>query len=328
MGNVPETFGNLAMFASHREPAWHVLGTVFNETVTSHTTMLDKAHLSGWNLRTESVPFPPSVTGEVSNVPNAMLRDNPLTGKVDWIGNVGDRYEIVSNEEAFEATQAIMDGASWETAGSMNNGGTVFGSLVLDRTSAVDGDKIKNYILVSTSHDGSGSLTFATTPVRVVCQNTLSLALGQAKQVYKVRHTKSAQDRMKQARVALGVASEYLDAWDLAMQALVSEKVTKGKFFEIVDGLFPEPEKDVKGSKAKWERKREGIATLWNAGTNDLADTAYKGLMVLTEDQQWNRRVRAGNVENAAAAGAGFDAATNVERNRLARPFLALAGVK
>ncbi|NDF44090.1 MAG: DUF945 domain-containing protein, partial [Actinobacteria bacterium] len=133
---------------------------------------------------------------------------------------VGQRYKVVQNEELFQFGDALLDGGRWETAGSIKNGTVVFGSLALDRETVLDpsgvGDKINNYLLVHTSHDGSVAIQASVTPVRVVCQNTLNVALHKSnvKQSYKIRHTQTAEGKVAAAREALGLAKTYLDEFD------------------------------------------------------------------------------------------------------------------
>jgi hypothetical protein len=98
----------------------------------------------------------------------------------------------------------LLDGGRWETAGSIKNGTVVFGSLALDRQTDLDpkgrGDKVNNYLLVHTSHDGSLAIQASVTPVRVVCQNTLNAAVGhkgnRAKQSFRIRHTQTVQGKV------------------------------------------------------------------------------------------------------------------------------------
>lgn len=304
-------------FASLRQPAWHGLGYVSDIEMNTKDIM-DAAHLSNWDVRLEDVVLP----GRSHRDYLAVTRNNPFDGEADVLGVVGQRYKVVQNEELFSFADNILDGARWETAGSIKNGTVVFGSLALDREIVLDPngveDKVNTYLLVHTSHDGSLSVQASVTPVRVVCQNTLNIALGRVKQSYKIRHTQTVEGRVAAARDALGLAHKYLDEFDIEANALMSAKVSDEKFFEIIATAYPKPEKDAKGSFTKWENKIDTLQDIYRGDTNYMiAGTAWGALNAMTERLDWFRTSRGGNEENTFAAASGFDAATNAEKNRL-----------
>lgn len=195
MAHMLETYGDMASFASLREPAWHGLGTVLTEEVGT-TEMLRIAHLDNWDIRLIEIELP----GRSHKSYYATVRTNPFDGLTDTLGVVGERYNVSQNEELFSFGDAILDGARWETAGSIKNGTVVFGSLALDREIVLDpngaSDVVKSYLLVHTSHDGSLAIQASVTPVRVVCQNTFTMAIGRGvKQSFRIRHTQNLTDR-------------------------------------------------------------------------------------------------------------------------------------
>ena len=137
--------GNTA-FASLREPAWHGLGTVFNEEVTT-SKMLELAHLDNWNVRLEDVAIPDSFASDKNYF--FVTRTNPFDNtQNDVLGVVGERYKVLQNEDLFSFGDNILDGGGrWETAGSIKGGRVVFGSLALERETVLDpngvADKVK-----------------------------------------------------------------------------------------------------------------------------------------------------------------------------------------
>lgn len=309
-----ETYGDKAAFASLRTPAWHALGTIFDEPVTT-AEMLRLAHLNDWDVRLEDITLP----GRSSTAFYATVRTNPFDGGKDVLGVVKERYRTYQNEDLFAFGDNILDGARWETAGSIKEGKVVFGSLALDRETVIgDDDKVNTYLLVHTSHDGSLSIQASVTPVRVVCQNTLNMALRGNKQTYKIRHTQNTEGRVTAAREALGIAHKYVDAFEVEAQALYKAAVDDNKFFEIVKAAYPMPDEDVKGSLTKWQNKTDVLFDIWNGPTEtNVKGTAWGAYNALTERLDWFRQIRGGNEENAYAAASGFDAATNVEKGRL-----------
>jgi len=309
-----------AAFASLREPAWHGLGTVFAEPVSTEE-MLRLAYMNDWNVRLEEVQFG---EGYVSQRPYfATVRDNPAkAGQKDVLGVVRERYRTFQNEQLFAFADGLLADGRWETAGSIKNGSVVFGSVALEREFVLDptgvADVVKNYLMVSSSHDGSAAISATITPVRVVCQNTLNIALANAEQTYKSRHTQKAEDRLKFAAKALGMGHEYIDEFEVEAQALYAAEINNIQFLEIITAAYPKPDEDVKGSMKKWESKVDAIFDIWNGPTEvGIKGTAWGALNAMTERLDWGRTARGGNTENLFAAASGFDAAMNAEKNRL-----------
>jgi phage/plasmid-like protein (TIGR03299 family) len=329
MAHELEINGDQATFASFREPAWHKLGTVFEEEVST-SEMLELAHLQDWNVRLEEVPLP---SGFVSDKTNYFVaRTNPFNAEqTDVLGVVGERYRVLQNEDLFDFGDALLDGGGrWETAGSIKGGRQVFGSLALEREMVIDkdgvGDKVTSYLLVNTSHDGSIAIQASVTPVRVVCANTLNLALGSGvgrnrsvKQSFKIRHTQTAQGKVQAAREALGLAKTYLDEFDKMAHDLIQREITQDKFMEIVYSAYPVPGIDSKPiAKTKWANKIEMIESIYTGDTNHMiAGTAWGALNALTERLDWYRSARGGNTESMYASASGFDPMMNAEKNRL-----------
>jgi phage/plasmid-like protein (TIGR03299 family) len=313
--------GKTDLFASHREPAWHGLGTVFQQEVTDYTQMLDLAGLSGWNVREEDLHLDTEHTTEWAVSAKAIVA---TMGDVERVlGVTGSRYEIVQNEEAFSFLQSLHDGARWETAGAIKGGRVVFGSMAFDRDFVLDptgvADVVKSYLLVHTSHDGSTGVAGGVTPVRVVCQNTLNLAIQKGiTQKFNIRHTIKADERMRAEAEAWRVAHTYMDAFEAEAQALYTQKVSDSQFMSIVEGLFPRPVEDKKGAQAKWDNRVDLFSQAWNGTPNaGIKGTGWGALNALTEANQWGRKTQntTNGAENFAAAGAGFDIPTNQFRN-------------
>ena len=321
MSHLLEQYGDMASFASLREPAWHGLGTVIDEPVTT-SEMLSLAHLAGWNVRVEELDLP----GRSHREYFATVRTNPFDGDNDVLGVVGERYKVLQNEELFQFGDNLLDGGQWETAGSIKNGTVVFGSLALDRETNLDpkgrGDKINNYLLVHTSHDGSLAIQASVTPVRVVCQNTLNMAVGRngkgAKQSFRIRHTQTLQGKVAAAREALGMANTYLDAFDKIANEMIAQEISDKQFFDIITAVYAKPEEDVKGALTKWETKIDVLNDIYFGKTcENIKGTAWGAYNALTERLDWYRNPRNGNAESVLAAASGFDAATNANKNSI-----------
>jgi phage/plasmid-like protein (TIGR03299 family) len=315
-------------FASFREPAWHGLGTVFEEEVNT-SKMLELASLDNWNVRLEEIPLPTGFSADKTNY--FVARSNPFNKKqTDVLGVVGERYRTLQNEDLFAFGDNILDGGGrWETAGSIKGGRQVFGSIALERETVLDpngvGDKVSTYLLVNTSHDGSVAIQASITPVRVVCANTLNLAIGggvgrnrNIKQTFKIRHTQTAEGKVIAAREALGLANAYMDEFDIMAKAMIEKEITNDMFHKIMLEAYPMPDKDVKGALSKWQTKTELIENIYTGEFNHtIAGTAWGAFNAMTERLDWYRAGRKGNNESVLASASGFDPAINAEKNRL-----------
>jgi phage/plasmid-like protein (TIGR03299 family) len=204
-------------FFSTKEKAWHGLGQV----ISDYPTSAEAIKYAGLNYHVEKRPFftydTENYTGDPDTdiiipeieVPNFYATIRTDTEQV--LGVVGKDYEIVQNVNAFEFFDAIVGGKGgilYETAGALGKGERIFITAKLpDYIRVGKDDLIEQYIFLTTSHDGYGSITAAFTPVRVVCANTLNAAMRNHSNAVKIRHTASAVDRLKQAHQLLGVTN-------------------------------------------------------------------------------------------------------------------------
>jgi phage/plasmid-like protein (TIGR03299 family) len=327
MAHELETQNGVASFASFREPAWHGLGTVFTEEKTTNE-MLVAANLHNWNVRLEDLEIPSTLTSDKNY--RYVVRTNPTDKtQTDVLGIVGERYHVLQNEDLFSFGDNILDGGGrWETAGSLKGGRVVFGSLALERETILDpngvADKVKTYLLINTSHDGSIAIQASITPVRVVCANTLNVALNRTskkdgvKQSFKIRHTQTANGKVQIARQTLGLANAYMDEFDKMAHAMIQKEISAKDFNDIILAAYPKPDKDTKGAVKKWENKVDVINDIYTGEYNGMiSGSAWGAFNALTERLDWYRSARGGNNESMFAAASGFDPVINAEKNRL-----------
>ena len=334
MSHDLESVNGQTSFASLRQPAWHGLGTVFTEEVSTKE-MLDLAHLNDWNVRLEDVGIPEGFASDKSY--SFVTRTNPFDRtQNDVLGVVGERYVPMQNEDLFDFGDLMLDGGGrWETAGSIKGGRQVFGSLALERETVLDpngvGDKINTYLLINTSHDGSVAIQASITPVRVVCANTLNVALSSVKgkkgikQSFKIRHTATASGKVAQAREALGLANAYMDEFDIMAKEMIESEISKAKFDELIALAYPAPTgEDKKGSYKKYQGKVDLLQSIYvGQYNNTIAGTKWGAYNALTERLDWYRSARGGTNESILASASGFDPMINAEKNRLLKLVLA-----
>jgi len=156
------------------------------------------------------------------------------------LGVVSDRYKIIQNEEAFAFTDALIgEGVRYETAGSLQGGRKVWMLAKLPEKYIIAGERIEPFMVFSNSHDGSAAIKVAMTPIRVVCQNTLNLALGDAKRAWSAKHTGSIHNRMHEARETLGLAHKYMESLGREFDNLSRIKLSDTKVMEFINELIP-----------------------------------------------------------------------------------------
>lgn len=278
-----------ASFVSAREDAWHALGQVLPETFNAEQAM-EAGLLGNWNVR-KLPAFAQDERGNALPMPgrHAVVRDNPVVaGQVDVLGDVGDSYHIIQNEDHAEFLDALVDdsGAHFETAGAIDGGRRVFITMKLPGHVKVGGvDRIDNYLAAVNSFDGSMAFTTMITPVRIVCQNTLNVALANRKQAIKVRHTSGYKQAVNEARKVLDLSFEYLGDFQAEANRMINTTLTQLQFEEIVVREFGAPDDAHASTVTRTERKIGEMVELFSDAHTHKAvrDTAWAGFNALAE---------------------------------------------
>ena len=306
MSVYPETLCDKTTFAtSEREPRWFSSGHRVPAGASTLEAMA-AAHLTGWDVRLEPVQF----TGRSDIVRHEVIRTNPFDGGVDTIGIVGDRYNVVSNEEAFSFADDLLHGAGeWDALGAINGGATVFGAMHLtgDIPSIRD-EQIGQYLIMRTSHDGSSNLSVSIVPLRMRCTNTLGVTIKGADQTFKIRHSSSINGRMEEARQVLGLSQIYFDAFSANMAKLIYETVTLTEAVRIVEAVYP-LKSDAPNAVTRWEDRVQNIIGIYNGETcENIHGTKWGIFNAITEELDWYRKPQntPTGVENLDAGYMGF----------------------
>ena len=236
-----------------REKPWHGLGTMVEEAPNS----ADALRLAGLDWTVEQRPV--FLEGSNVEIPNYKANVRSKDGKV--LGVVTDRYRIVQNTEAFEFTDGLIGGdVRYETAGSLLGGKKVW-LLAKMPTVKVAGDDTEPYLCFSNTHDGSGAVKVCMTPVRVVCNNTLNLALSGAKRFWSVKHVGKLSEKMAEAQEALELADAYMRELDKSAEQLANKRVTDDEVRKVLDDLFPTDEKSTELMKRHAQRMKDEFWT-------------------------------------------------------------------
>lgn len=216
-----------------REVPWHGLGVNVEKAPTSE----DALHLAELDWRVEQTPV---FTDSGIEIPG--YKANRRSTDKSILGIVSDRYKIVQNIEAFEFTDEIVgeteDGVvTYETAGSLCGGKKIW-LLAKMPTKKVLDDDIEPFMVFTNSHDGTGAIRIAMTPIRVVCQNTLNIALNNAKRQWSTKHVGDMQSKLEEAKLCLQLADNYMTNLDIEADRLANAKIYREQIEEILDEMF------------------------------------------------------------------------------------------
>jgi phage/plasmid-like protein (TIGR03299 family) len=249
-----------------RETPWHRLGIKVEEALDSKEA-LEKSGLN-WMVEQHNV----IVDERVMSKYKANVRNSDQT----VLGIVSDRYKIVQNSEAFQFTDNLLKAdVRYETAGALQEGKKVWMLAKMPETNIL-GDNVEPYLVFTNSHDGTGAIKVALTPIRVVCQNTLNLALNGAKRSWSTKHMGNMEEKMLEAQRTLELASIYIDKFEEEAERLASKKITDIAFQEFLNSLFPIPEDATNRKIDNVKTVRANLKLAYNAP--DLANfkgTAY-----------------------------------------------------
>lgn len=244
-----------SMFPGNREVPWHKLGTV----VEGRLNAADAIEAAGldWTVVLSSIYT--NWTDEndrpiTIDVPNKYATVRETDGRV--LGVVGQRYEVIQNEDLFGFLDAIVesDDAHYETAGSLRHGGTVWMLLKPNADEInIDGDRMEQYLLATTSHDGTSSVVVRPVITRVVCANTLALGLAESQSEFRARHTRSATSKIDEARTALRMTLRYRDEFEAYAKRLAAVEMSLSEQHSVVEKLVPA------GETEREERIREKV---------------------------------------------------------------------
>jgi phage/plasmid-like protein (TIGR03299 family) len=269
---------------SVREKPWHY------ELTKEHTKIIQEAPNSrealvaaglDWNV--VSMPVYQEngllIPGYKANVRD---KDNMV------LGIVSGRYKIVQNTEAFEFTDSLIGETEngevrYETAGSLYNGKKVWLLAKLPTTKVLD-DDVEPYLCFANSFDGSGAVQVCITGIRVVCQNTLNIALNTAKRKWSTKHIGDMQSKLEEAKLCLRMADSYMANLDVEADRLANAKLYREQIEEILDEMFP-----VDGNAS--ERKKNNIVQFknqfWTAyGMPDIQkfdESAWKAVNAMSD---------------------------------------------
>ena len=246
MAHELDLSNNKVNFVSYKQKAWHGLGTVLQ----SEMTIEDALTYGGLDFGVHKLPnthLIPFVTPTGIKGNQKLTSDNSFfTYRDDTSAILGDKlgkdYTVLQNIEALGILDLILEnnkGIILETAGSLKGGKTVFITAKMPQNIVVGkNDEVEQYLVASNSHDGSSAVRIMFTPVRVVCQNTLTMAISGAKKHHSIRHTQNVKENTTQALKVMGLATSNHDIAQDAFNKMANTQLRKDEFWNYLGNIF------------------------------------------------------------------------------------------
>lgn len=260
-----------------RQAPWNGLGTRVMEAPESKAAL----ELSGldWKVIQKDLK-----TVDGIRVPGFRANMRETDNRV--LGVVTDRYKVVQNEEAFAFTDELLgEGVRYETAGSLQDGKKTWLLARLPHQYIINGDEITPYLVFMNSHDGTSGIRVALTPIRVVCQNTLNLALSTAKRSWAANHVGDISGKLEDAKNSLLYANRYMCELGKTIGELERKKLTDKKVLEYFDELLPSIDEATDIQKKNIIRMKEDLKLRYFEAPDlqDMDHNAYRVVLAVSD---------------------------------------------
>jgi phage/plasmid-like protein (TIGR03299 family) len=257
---------NIETMFTVREKPWHGLGVTLDEAPNSAEALRQSG--LDWVVQPHKIYIANSTDDDKALVEGYV--GNVRSSDQSLLGIVSERYKVVQNHEAFAFTDLLVgDGdVRYETAGSLRNGRQVWMLARMNRSLSLLGDAFDPYLCFVNSHDGTGAVRVLMTPIRIVCQNTLNIALRGAQRSWSTPHVGDISARLAAAQNTLELADRYIIRLEKEADILAQTPVSAARFDEILESLFPVDAQATPRSKATTLAQREGVQRAY--GADDL----------------------------------------------------------
>ena len=243
--------------------AWHGLGTVTEEALSS-SGAIKMAHLD-WDVLQSDMHFSP--VGKPFKKANNFIA-NYRSDNSEILGVVSERYSVVQNSEAFDFMDTLLQTGQvkYESAGALKNGRIVWilaripGDIIVG-----NGDVTRKYMLLHNSHDGTKAVRVSPTNVRVVCWNTLQVAINQKDNAISIRHNGNVKDKLRDAQRVLHIVNKGYDDFAVKAQILSQRSINDCDVKRFIATLEPDMKNPTDKDLKNLDRRRLKIRNYFNA---------------------------------------------------------------
>jgi len=278
--------GTANMFSGEGITPWHGLGTVIPGLATAEEALKH----AGLDWEVEMIQATKLWDGKVVPIKDRFSTTRMTDGKD--LGIVSKGYHVYNNMEAFSFLNKITDTSENEavftSAGSLFGGSRTFMVMKLTEQFTVgDQDAHDLYLMATNSHDGSQAFSVTVTPIRAVCNNTVTLGLREAKAKWSIRHKIPLDNQSAVARDVLEMGYKYEDAFEKEVAKLMEIEVKKDQFHGILNKVVPPSKRQhdltVDEIMAVWESE----PTVKMGGGEGNAWGAFNALTFWTDHKEY-----------------------------------------
>ena len=274
---------------------WHGLGKGVESTVTAEK-MCEAAGLD-WKVTKKPAPGARLVDKQRGLHDRYLTMRDPVGDETDEValGMVGSGYEALQNTDAFKFFEPFVEGnyARFHTAGALGNGERIWVLAKLkDQIVIADDDIVDRFLLLSNSHDGTGSVSIRFTPIRVVCQNTLNFAMKGSAAAISVRHTRNIARHLAAAQAAelKRIIEKVFTEAETLFAKMALESLNVERTDEILELLFPCTERQKRdGLKPKRWRRIKHILDDADVTRPSTKGTLWALYNAITRDEDYRK---------------------------------------
>ncbi len=331
--------GSARMAYADREIPWHRLGTPMKGLQTAEAmlsaanadfdvVLTDVAALDGQG---DAIYNPDGSTVLIKNS-RATVRVNP-DGSFDGLATVGTRFVVEQNKDclmrALDIVGASKGDAVVDTVGVLREGREFFacldlGQLVIDPNGVRD--KIDRYLLVMNGHDGRIPITFANTPIRAVCKNTVTFGMQKAKSIFRAKHTRNADKAVEAARDVLNISVEWAKEFTKMAEQLLQVPIPSGsrQFDKVFDAVFPEIAHPTDRQSDHRDEVQMTLRGLY-ASKKNAAGFGHNGWSTYNAFAEYLDHTREGDADSKAASSMNLNSWVSKRKQTAQKAILSLA---
>lgn len=289
---------NIDTMAFTGQVPWHHQGTKLDNPMTAEQAIT--AGGLNWDVGKEPLYFDPGRTILVKDRFVTRRTDRATNSDGGQLGVVSHTYEVLQNRDAFSFLDPLRLGnrAIYHTVGSLDGGRRIWLLAKLPGEIKVAAEDItEKFLLLSNSHDGSSAVRIAFTPIRVVCQNTLNLALRTAQGLW-FKHYADVHERIKEAYRLLGIVNDAYDRAGITMKAMAKVQIGTDQLKRYFEAVMPTPSDDEE-QRARVAQRHERWEQLFVEGDGNRLSgvkgtvwAAYNGITQWTDRESYTTRLK------------------------------------